>query len=100
MFLDVEIHPEAVREAVAAREWYENKSPAAAAAFFAELDSGIDDIRNTPELYSPYLHGTRRYLMRRFPYLIVYRIVSHAIQVIAVAHVRRQPGYWKTRSIR
>ena len=43
--LAVEIHPEAVLEAQAAREWYESKSPEAAAAFMAELDIGIDSIR-------------------------------------------------------
>jgi toxin ParE1/3/4 len=98
--LAVEIHPEAVLEARAAREWYESKSPEAAAAFMAELDMGIDSIRAVPELYPPYLYGTRRYLMRRFPYLIVYRTTSTVVQIAAVAHGRRRPGYWKTRSAR
>ncbi|MBN1395433.1 MAG: type II toxin-antitoxin system RelE/ParE family toxin [Pirellulales bacterium] len=65
----------------------------AAEAFLAELDAGIESIRSTPELYPSYIHGTRRYLMRRFPYLIVHRVVSTTIQVIAVAHGRRRPGY-------
>ena len=38
--------------------------------------------------------------MRRFPYLIVYRVTASAIQVVAVAHARRRPGYWKTRLAR
>ncbi len=95
-----QIHPEAVLEAQAAREWYETKSHEAAAAFMAELDIAVDSIRAAPELYPPYLHGTRRYLMRRFPYLIVYRIASTAIEIVAVAHGRRRPGYWKKRSTR
>jgi plasmid stabilization system protein ParE len=72
--LPVEIHPEAVAEARAAREWYESRSPQAAAAFLAEFDIGIDSIQAAPELYPSHLYRTRRYLMRRFPYLIVYRI--------------------------
>jgi toxin ParE1/3/4 len=68
----VEIHPEAVLEARAARQWYETKSQDAALAFMAKLDAGVDSIRVAPELYPPYLHGTRCCLMRRFPYLIVY----------------------------
>ncbi len=98
--LAVEIHPEAVSEARAAREWYELKSPEAAAAFMAELDVGVDSIRGAPEIYPPYLLGTRRYLMHRFPYLIVNRTTPTAIQVVAVAHGRRRPGYWKTRFAR
>jgi plasmid stabilization system protein ParE len=98
--LAIEIHPEAVWEAKAAREWYESQSIEAASAFMAELDLGIDCIRNSPEIYPSYLHQTRRYMMHRFPYLIVYRVAATTIQIVAVAHGRRRPGYWKTRSVR
>ena len=46
-----------------------------------------------------HLHGTRKFLLRRFPYGVVYRITKSAIQVIAVAHGRRRPGYWKSRRL-
>jgi toxin ParE1/3/4 len=98
--LPLEVHPEAVAEAQAARQWYESRSEVAARAFVAELDAGIDCIRSSPELYPPYLHGTRRYLLRRFPYLVVYRVIRGTIQVVAVAHGRRRPGYWRSRSER
>ena len=98
--LSIEIHPEAVAEARAAWQWYESRSDDAAHAYLAELDIGIESIRTSPELYPPYLHGTRRYLLGRFPYLIVYRVAATTIQVIAVAHGRRRPGYWKSRSVR
>jgi len=97
--LNVEIHPEAIAEARAAREWYQVRSADAADAFLAELDAGIESIRIAPDLYPSYLHGTRRYLMRQFPYLIVYRVTSTTIQVVAVAHGRRRPGYWKARAV-
>lgn len=96
--LTVEFHPEAISEAIAARQWYEARSENAAKAFLAELDAGVGSIQTSPELYPAYLHGTRRYLMRRFPYLIIYRVVATAIQIIAVAHGRRRPGYWRSRS--
>jgi toxin ParE1/3/4 len=98
--LSVEIHPAAIAEARAARQWYEVRSSDAARAFLAELDIAIESIRTSPELYSPYLHGTRRYLLRRYPYLVVYRVIATTVQVIAVAHGRRRPGYWKDRSTR
>jgi len=97
MSLSVEVHPEAIAEAAAARRWYSDRSCDAADAFLAELDLGVKNIQSYPEIYPPYLHGTRRYLLRRFPYLIVYRVAPSAIQIIAVAHSRRRPGYWKTR---
>ena len=97
--LAIEIHPEAVAEARAARKWYEARSLDAAEAFLTELDVGIESIRTAPELYPPYLHGTRRYLLRRFPYLIAYRVVSETVQVVAIAHARRRPGYWRARPV-
>ena len=96
--LPLEIHPETIEEARAARQWYQSRSEDAAEAFLAEIDIGIQSIQIAPELYPPYLHGTRCYLLRRFPYLIVYRATATVIQIIAVVHSRRRPGYWKSRS--
>jgi len=35
--------------------------------------------------------------MKRFPFAIIYRDTPEAIQVIAIAHGHRRPGYWKKR---
>lgn len=39
----------------------------------------------------------RRYLLNHFPYGLIYRIDSELIFIIAVTHLQRKPGYWKTR---
>ena len=93
----IELHPEAIAEARDAREWYAERSPVAADAFMAELDLAIDQIRQWPDRWAACLHGTRRYLLKRFPYLVVYRATADKLQVIAVAHGRRKPGYWRRR---
>lgn len=93
----IEILPEAVAEAKAAREWYAERSIAASNGFMSELDRAIDCIRRSPKLWAKYLHGTRRYLLRRYPYLVVYRETSSVIVIIAVAHGKRRPGYWQHR---
>lgn len=97
----IEFHPDAVAEAAAARVWYDERSPQAAAAFVAELDVACERIAAAPDRYAHYIAGTRRYLMRRFPFQVVYRETpdpGDAIQVIAVAHGRRRPGYWRART--
>ncbi|MEO8496966.1 MAG: type II toxin-antitoxin system RelE/ParE family toxin [Planctomycetota bacterium] len=93
----IELHPEAIAEARAAREWYAERSTIAANAFMAELDVAIDRICESPERWAADLHGTRRYLMNRFPFVVVYRVTEDKIQVIAVAHGKRKPGYWRHR---
>ena len=94
---NVDLHPEATAEARAAFLWYAERNPSAANAFIAELDHAVREIRNSPERWPRHLHGTRKFLFRRFPYSVIYRITDAAIQVVAVAHQRRRPGYWKTR---
>ena len=93
----VEFHPEAVAEARSAREWYETRSQAAANAFIAEIENAIEQISEAPARWPSYLQGTRRYLLQRFPYSVIYREHESRIQVVAVAHARRKPGYWKER---
>jgi hypothetical protein len=35
--------------------------------------------------------------LTRFPYLVVYREDATRILVVAVAHEKRKPGYWRKR---
>ena len=42
-------------------------------------------------------HDVRRVPLRRFPFHIVYVELPDRIQVLAVAHQRRRPGYWNRR---
>jgi len=87
-------HPEAIAEARAAREWYESRSAAAGAAFMAELDVALERIEEAPGAWPRYLAATRRYLLRRFPLFVVFRETDAGVQIVAVAHARRRPGYW------
>jgi toxin ParE1/3/4 len=96
--LPIEFHPAAIREAAKSRRWYARQSPSAAAGFDAELDSAVERIQENPDLFAHHLRGTRRYLMHRFPFVVVYRLFPDRIQVIAVAHGRRKPDYWRRRT--
>jgi toxin ParE1/3/4 len=93
----VELHEEAVAEAQAAYDWYATRDPAAAEGFIAELDQAIEQIEMFPDAGGAHLSGTRRHVMRRFPFTVIYREEETVIQVVAVAHGRRKPGYWKQR---
>ena len=62
-----------------------------------ELERAMESIVETPEAWSPHLSGTRRYLLRKFPYCVIYRVVGDRLEVVAVARQRRRPGYWRDR---
>lgn len=95
--LRVEVHPAAVDEASAARQWYETRNPSAADGFVSELDHALEQILEAPERWPPYLFGTRRFVFHRFPFFVVYRLQGAVVQILAVAHARRRPGYWAER---
>jgi len=93
----IDVHPDAVAEARAAAQWYRERSALAADAFLAEIDRAVERITDNPEMYPHYFRDTRRYLLQRFPFYLVYREVAGKLELVAVAHGRRKPGYWKKR---
>jgi len=84
-------------EAEAAFEWYRQRSERAAARFLDELDRAIEQISWFPNRFPNFEFGTRRTLLRRFPYFVVFRETEAQVEVVAVAHGHRRPGYWRDR---
>ena len=82
MDVPIEFHPEAAAEAAAAMAWYGERSRKAAAAFLAELDVACERVAGAPNRYPARVPSD----------------LADPIQVIAVAHGRRRPGYWRIRS--
>jgi toxin ParE2 len=92
-----EFHHEAILEAREAADWYAARSVKAASKFKAELRRAEDSVTKHPIAWAPYLHGTRCFKLERFPYALVYIERGVLIIGIAVAHLKRRPGYWKKR---
>jgi plasmid stabilization system protein ParE len=69
----------------------------AADGFYEELIPALNRIAMQPQLYSPYMHGTQRIVLSRYPYSIVFRERLHDIRIVAIAHAKRRPGYWTKR---
>ena len=95
--LIVEFHSEARSEADASFANYMERNRSVAELFYLELEAALKQIQDNYECWPAYLHGTRRYLLKRFPFVIVYRVGESKIEIVAVAHGRRKPGYWTAR---
>jgi toxin ParE1/3/4 len=93
----VAFHPAALHESVAAEAWYREHSDEAALAFVKELDRAVRQIRADPTRWVVHARGTRRFLLRRFPFSVIYRVGSSEIEIIAVSHGRRRPDYCQDR---
>jgi toxin ParE1/3/4 len=93
----VEFHPEAQAEAENAQIWYEERSLIAAASFLRELSDAVRRAAENPDRYPTFVAGIHRVVLDRFPFTVFYRVKADTLLVVAVAHQKRRPGYWKSR---
>lgn len=85
-----------------AGQWYEAKKDHLGFEFFDAVDAAIDRIlawpdSGAPEPRMPPELLVRRIAVTRFPYHVVYLSVDGKIRILAIAHDRRKPGYWRAR---
>lgn len=93
---------EARRELREAAAWYETHSLGLGRELLEAARDCFRRIEATPSTGSPAegvreTTGARRVLLKRFPYAIVYVELEAHVRVLAFAHLRRRPGYWKNR---
>ena len=100
MRLGVRISEPASDELTDAVRWYETRRPGLGAELFDAVVESIEGIERQPEIGTAVYPDpqTRRVLVVRFPYQVVYRLDQNEIVVVAIAHLKRRPGYWKHRS--
>jgi plasmid stabilization system protein ParE len=89
------ILPQAEAEIEAAFRWYHERSAQAALAFREEAFDQIDALARIADRWKVDEEGTRRCLLKHFPYSVFYEIDADCVYVLAVAHRRREPGYWR-----
>lgn len=95
--IDVVVTAAAEQDYVESLSWYAQRSKTAALGFETEFARAICLIGETPRRF-PQCDGQHRfYLMRRYPFQVIYRETSHELLIVAVAHAKRHPGYWHDR---
>ncbi|MEW6486918.1 MAG: type II toxin-antitoxin system RelE/ParE family toxin [Thermodesulfobacteriota bacterium] len=91
---------EASEELSEAAAWYEEQSSGLGSEFLAEAHQAVGLAAASPSIGSPYRKGTRRLLLKTFPFSVVYREDHRFILIVAIAHHKRRPGYWRGRVLR
>ena len=66
-------------------------------ALVTEFERTANLLRDNPLLGAVFRSTRRRYILRRFPYSIIYQVAAEELRILAVAHHRRRPGYWTQR---
>ena len=91
------VRPEAEDDLKEAFSWYQNKRAGLGYDFLLQVDAGINLINRNPEIHPVEYRGTRKHLIKRFPYKIIYFIEEKKILVIALLHGKRSPDLIKKR---
>ena len=95
--MTVVFHPEARKEMREAAEYYDRQSPGLGLRMVSELEREFARLLNNPLRNAPDALQRRKWRLKKFPYQIIYRAEAERVFVLAIAHNRRAPGYWKER---
>ena len=91
------VHETAEAEINEAADFYDIESPGLGSVFIDEIQRAIKNIVDFPDA-APLLRGrVRKRIMAKFPYSLVYSVRRDEIRVLAVAHHKRRPFYWRGR---
>ena len=94
----VSAHPLVEQELVDGAIYYSTQATSELATdFIGEFERSINLLREHPKLGAVWRSKFRRLPIRRFPYNIIYYLSGDILRVIALAHQRRKPGYWRDR---
>jgi len=97
MVYKVIYHPLAAQELDDAYLYYEAQQKHLGLAFVQAIKATEKRIAHFPVAWQPLSSNSRRALVGRFPYGVIYHIGQDTITIIAIAHLHRKPFFWEGR---
>ena len=76
---------------------FDSIDPTLGKDFAVEVERAISLVLEFPEAWPRVTRSVRRCRTQKFPYALVYRIWNEHIEILAVMHLSRKPGYWADR---
>lgn len=95
--MNYEFHPEAERELYEAALRYESEVPDLGRRFGDEVERVVQLLLEHPEMGSRLDNDLRHFVLRKFPFSVVYAVTADLVYIVAVAHGSREPEYWRPR---
>ena len=95
--ISTQLYPQAQAEFESEIANYENARRGWGGLLREDVLSTIRRLSEFPHLGRPAPGRTRRFVTKRFRFIVCYELISDQIVVWAVAHPAREPGYWQSR---
>ena len=93
----ITFHPDADAEVTEAAQFYEARSPGLGSGLVDEVQRSLAQVVTRPEAHQQIGRRVRRKPLWRFPYNLIYAIYPDRIRIVAFAHQKRRPFYWRKR---
>ncbi|MBI5604176.1 MAG: type II toxin-antitoxin system RelE/ParE family toxin [Deltaproteobacteria bacterium] len=93
----ITFHPDADDEITEAAQYYEVRKSGLGSDFLGEVEQGLDQISTNPEASQRIGRRARRKPLWRFPFNLIYAVYPDRIRIVACAHQKRRPFYWRKR---
>jgi plasmid stabilization system protein ParE len=91
------LHPEAQEELNETVLYYERKAQGLGLSFINEFEEVINRVKLLPESGNQVSEGIRQTFFERFEHSLIYFEFNGDLEILAVAHMKRQPKYWMSR---
>ena len=91
------LHPEADEELAQAIQYYAAIDPDLAVRFYREVERLIFEVCAYPGRFRCFDPPARRHFSHSFPYAVIYLDEPDRVWIVAVMHMKREPGYWRKR---
>jgi hypothetical protein len=93
----LKFHKESKKDLNAILNFYKIKNVNILNQFKIELSNKIKSIKNSPQLYSKIKGNIRKCKLNKYPFNIIFVEKENIILILAIAHFKRKPYYWKKR---
>ena len=87
----------AEREVVDAAQCYDAQQPGLGARWLVALNKVVQAIQSNPHKGRQFSVRTRQCRIPAFPYAVIFQTRASDVYIVAITHLRRQPGYWLDR---
>ncbi len=90
----LEVRDRASTELIQGYLWYEDQREGLGEEFHDEVQEHLGRLLQRPTGYPKWRGPYKKVNLRRFPYIVVFRVVKDTVIIFSVFHSNRDPKHW------
>jgi toxin ParE1/3/4 len=96
---NLDVSDEAENDFDCSYNYYFDQNPKLAGEFFHHINTGLGNIKKSPFTFREVYKGIRKFIVKKFPFVIYFTVDNQTIKIIAIFHTSRNPQIWTGRII-